>query len=68
MLIARAVDLKEFAQRVERMCDFFLNRVEKNGSQDRKVIEDLKEDAADLQIHESKSSTVDGLRNYMHGN
>ena len=67
------IEIKEFAQRVERLCDFFLSRVSeetgRNGSNDQKVIEDLKEDAADIQCDrvQVKSETLDGLYDYMHG-
>lgn len=46
---ANTVDLGEFARRVERLCEYLLDKVEhKDGSSDIRVIQDLKEDAADI--------------------
>lgn len=67
------IDIKEFSERVERVCDFFLSKVsnqkERNGSNDLKVIEDLKEDAADLQTDRASvaSEAIEGLYDYMRG-
>lgn len=69
----RKVEIKEFAERVERMCDFLIGKViEENGrdeSNDLKIIEDLKEDAADIQFDRVHAGTkaIEGLSDYMHG-
>lgn len=69
----REVDIKEFARDVERLCDFFLSKVSqeegRDGSDDLKVIEDLKEIAADIQFDKIRvtSETLDGLSAYMKG-
>jgi hypothetical protein len=64
------IDIKEFAIRVERLCDFFISKkiedTGKDGSEDLKVLEDLKNDAATIQF-EWKPKTFDGLDNYMKG-
>jgi hypothetical protein len=63
-------DIQDFAKRVERLCDFFLSRIkEKDGSDDLRVIQDLKEDAADLQFSKSEFGyeTLTGLNEYMSG-
>jgi hypothetical protein len=70
MIRAKEVDVQEFARRVERVCDFFLSRIqEKDGSADLRVIQDLKEDAADLQFayNEIGYTSLSGLKEYMSG-
>jgi hypothetical protein len=62
-------DLRDFAQRVERLCDFILNQLPKDGTPDVLVIQTLKEDAADIQ-HVSFNPmdvAVSGLYRYMKG-
>jgi len=72
-LAQRSLDIREFARRVERLCDFFLAKVSeetgRTGSSDIKVIEDLKEDAADIQSDRVTigSETLFGLNDYMAG-
>jgi hypothetical protein len=70
------IDIEDFARRTERLCDFFLAKIEeqigKNESGDLKVIEDLKEEAANIQflyIHGrlGAAETVSGLHDYMNG-
>ena len=69
----RPLELKEFARRVERMCDFFLaqaqEEVGRDGSNDRKILEDIREDAADIQFDgvTIASETITGLYDYMNG-
>jgi len=67
---ADEIDIQEFARRVEQVCDFLLDRIpEKDGSADIRVIQDLKEDAADLQ-HSTRTigqGTLSGLKDYMSG-
>ena len=69
----KTIEIKEFAQRVERLCDFLLSRndesVIREGSDDFRVIERLKEDAADLMFDnaETVSRALEGLHNYMNG-
>lgn len=68
----REIDIKEFARRVERVCDFLLAKFEeggRDGSSDLKVIEDLKADAADIQFDKALvgSETLFGLDAYMKG-
>jgi hypothetical protein len=67
--VARKIELKEFAKRVEHLCDFFLSKSEADGSNDRKVLEDLKEDAADIQFDQAEvdSGAYIGLDDYMRG-
>lgn len=68
--MARKLELKEFAKRVEHVCDFFLSKSEADGSSDRKVLEDLKEDAADIQFDQIEietSGAYNGLDDYMKG-
>lgn len=68
MMNKRVVDIEEFARRVEQVCDFILNKIpHKDGSADIRVIQDLKEDAADLQT-EKKSfdqNLLQGLKDHM---
>jgi hypothetical protein len=60
----------EFARRVERMCDFFLMKLTeetgRTGSDDQRVLEDLKEDAANLQVNPPGATDIlEGLDSYM---
>lgn len=62
------VNIKDFAERVERLCDFLLDKVEKDGSDDVIELQDLKKDAADIQfITTNKHVSIDGLHSYIHG-
>lgn len=71
MITKRGIELKEFARRVERLCDYFIARaheeIGRDGSKDLKILEDLKEDAADIQFDRTTitSETLDGLYDYM---
>jgi hypothetical protein len=66
--MTKYVNITKFAERVERLCDFLLNKVEdRSGSEDLKVIEDLKQDAADIQFNRSGVGTIEGIHDYMHG-
>lgn len=70
MVATRKIQIKEFAERVERLCDFFIGKaVEetgRNGSPDLKILEDLKEDAANIQFS-SGTQLTEGLSDYMSG-
>jgi hypothetical protein len=59
-------DIQEFARRVERLCDFLLEGVEKDGSDDVVEIQEIKKNAADLQFIKG-SVSIEGLSNYMRG-
>lgn len=68
----KELELEEFARRVERLCDFLLDKAHKareSGSDDLRVVEDLKDDAADLQFGRASVVTniFDGLTDYMAG-
>ena len=67
--MSRKIEIKDFAKRVEHVCDFFLSKSEADGSNDRKVLEDLKEDAADIQFDQAEinSGAYIGLDDYMRG-
>lgn len=71
--MVKDLDIKDFAKRVERLCDFLLDKLSdesgRDGSNDVKVIEDLKEDAADIQSDRVPlvSQTFSGLDSYMRG-
>ena len=70
--MSRSTDVKDFARRVERLCDFFIDNAKKDDSTDLKVIHDLREDAADIQTiglnkAEIVSETLYGLSDYMKG-
>lgn len=63
----REIELLNFLRRVERLCDFLLDKVEfKDGSTDIAVIQDLKNDAADLQVNHDNIN-LEGLHTYMRG-
>lgn len=66
------LDIKKFAERVERLCDFLIGKIKDEGetdTNDLKVIEDIKEDAADISSNRVpiSSQTIAGLRDYMSG-
>lgn len=69
----KPVDIKEFAIRVERLCDFLLDKIRaevgRDGSSSQALIEDIKEQAAD--IHTGRVTTVsktfEDLVDYMNG-
>ena len=66
-MMGNPVNIHEFARRVERVCDFLLSQSDRNGSEDRRVIEDLKEDAADIQFDKKQINALEGLKDYMSG-
>lgn len=50
--MANDIDIKEFAMRVERVCDFILDQMEeKTGSSEQLIFEQLKHDAANIQFN-----------------
>lgn len=62
-------DLKEFARRVERLCDFILDQLPKDGTPDVLIVQKLKDDAADIQ-HVGflpMDVAISGLDRYMKG-
>lgn len=61
------VDIKEFARDVERLCDFLLDKADKDGSEDIKVVQKLKETSADIQFLKESNVTLSGLSEYMKG-
>ena len=61
------VDIGEFATTVERVCDFLLDKVKKDGSSDVLIIQQLKEDAANLQVEYPNANVLDGLESHMRG-
>jgi hypothetical protein len=67
----KSVDIRNFAERVERVCDFFIGKAERDGSADITVLQDLKNDAADVQhqYHETTivSESITGLSDFMRG-
>lgn len=65
-------DIKDFAERVERLCDFFLAKVGeedgRDGSPDIKIIEDLKHEAANIHMRGGYAVlSIQGLDDYMRG-
>lgn len=66
-MVINGVDTKEFGIRVERLCEFLLDRIpEKTGSTEQRIIEDIKEEAIKLQTDEAELS-FSGLESYMKG-
>jgi hypothetical protein len=63
------IEIKEFARRVERLCDFLIAKKTegsgRDGSKDLQILEDLKSDAADIQFQELE--VFDGLSDYIQG-
>ena len=61
-------DIQKFAERVERLCEFILEGVEKDGSPDVVVLQQMKEDAADLQnITRNSNVSILGLDDHIRG-
>lgn len=62
-------EIQAFAERVERVCDFLLDQTPRDGSEDRKVLEDLKNEAANLQFSDLTIlyADLDGLSSFMKG-
>jgi hypothetical protein len=71
--MAKPLEIKEFAERVERLCDFLLARLSdesmRDGSHDVAVIEQLKQDAADIQFNRFSPTmmALNGLDDHMRG-
>jgi hypothetical protein len=68
----RKLEIKEFARRVERLCDFFIAQVRDEGQRDDspnlKVLDELKEEAADIQFYYTETSeSLKGLSDFMKG-
>jgi hypothetical protein len=48
---SKQIDIKDFAIRVERLCEFILDQLdEKTGSPEQILIQELREDAANIQF------------------
>jgi len=62
-------DIKEFASRVERLCEFLLAKMEKDGSKDVVELQNLQDEAADIQVNNTNvvSESIAGLSEYMKG-
>lgn len=62
------IDPREFAERVERLCDFILSQAEGRET-DLNIIHKLKEDAADIQakINSFSGISLTGLDEHMRG-
>lgn len=67
------VNVQTFAERVERLCDFLLSKMGEEtgriGSDSQKILEDLKDDAANIQMFGARmtTKTLDGLSDFMSG-
>jgi len=67
LMTSTEIDIRRFAERVERLCDFLLSRVEiNNDNADTKFVQDLRTDAADFQF-ESLPTILTGLDEYVKG-
>jgi hypothetical protein len=67
--MTKKTDIKEFAIRVERLCDFLLAKIDKDGSKDVVELQKLKEEAAEIQLNNTNvvSESIFGLSEYMKG-
>lgn len=61
----RAVDIRAFAERVERLCEFLLDKVDKDGSDDVVAVQKLQEEAAEIQAENVSAFPLSGLDDYM---
>jgi hypothetical protein len=57
--------VKEFAEKVERLCEFLLDRVP--SSEEREEVIKLKEAAGDLQFDSQHDNLFEGLSNHIRG-
>ena len=67
--MTKDLDVKDFAERVERLCKFFLAKIPE-ASPDRAVLEELEEAAIDMQnsgIEYQTKDAIKGLDNFMRG-
>jgi hypothetical protein len=63
----KQIDIIEFANRVERLCDFILDKIPfKDGSIDQITIQNIKDEAADIQT-KFNPLFLDGLSQYIRG-
>lgn len=67
MTVVKKTDVVDFARRVERLCDFLLDKVSKDGSADVTAVQNLKDDAADLQLDNNEIEILSGLDSHMRG-
>lgn len=68
MTVVTVDNIREFAEQVERLCDFLLGGVEKDGSEDVVILQKLKQDATDLQLITRNSNvSIEGLSNHLKG-
>jgi phosphopantetheine adenylyltransferase len=67
--MTKKVDIKEFATRVERLCEFLLAKMDKDGSDDVVTLQELQDEAADIQSNNTTvvSESIAGLSEYMKG-
>lgn len=68
--MTKEIEIVDFAERVERLCDFFLAKHKRDGSNDLKIIQNLKEEAADIhfgRVRVVTEGSLDGLYDYMNG-
>ena len=65
----REIDIHDFARRVERVCDFLISQAERDGSDDIVVLQELKDEAADIHFGNTNTInlTIKGLSDYMKG-
>lgn len=63
----KEVNLVEFCEKVERLCDFFLDQIPRDGSERVSVLEDIKTEAQNLQDQTRKEISFQGLDAYMRG-
>lgn len=69
--MAQQVNIEEFARKVERLCEFLLSKIEQiDGSPDVKAIQDLKDNAVDIQMGSNggvADLTITGLDAFLRG-
>lgn len=66
-MVINGVDTVDFGVRVERLCEYLLNKVDrKDDSNDIRVIQDLKEDAANLHL-DMQPDIYAGLSDHLKG-
>jgi hypothetical protein len=67
-VIINGVDTQDFGIRVERLCEFLLDQMNpRTGTNSQKIIEDIKDEAAKLQLPTDDGVTFSGLEAYMRG-
>lgn len=54
-------EIRKFAERVERLCEYLLDRMARDGTDDHRAIDDLRQDASLLHDYEGPPLALEGI-------